>query len=202
MHRMGSVELRPNAFSAVRSHSPLVFQFQLGPGLLRGRRVTRPVRAAGGFRLHALCRLLLQRQLRITHCNICWTAVRGRELPFSAGVILEERPEMLRRIDKFDLVTHGKDHIEECSCHVSGKQCQKLACDGSFAMFCNIGNASNGQWPIAQELFEPHMHHGVADTVRTGRYSTCDDTNTVRLGVADDTGSDQPLPKLSAKSCS
>ena len=47
LHRMGSVELRPNAFSAVRSHSPLVFQFQLEPGLLRGRRVTRP-RARSG----------------------------------------------------------------------------------------------------------------------------------------------------------
>ena len=66
----------------------------------------------------------VQRQLRITHGKICWTAVRRRELPFSGGAILQERPEMLRRLDKFDLVTHSKEHIEECACHLSGKQCQ------------------------------------------------------------------------------
>ena len=73
-----------------------VFQFQLELGLLRGRRVTRPVRAAGGFRLHARFRLSPQRQLKITHGKICWTTVRRRELPFSGGAILQEQPEMLR----------------------------------------------------------------------------------------------------------
>ena len=53
--------------------------------------------------------------------------------------------------------------------------------------------------PMAQVLFEPQMKHGAADTVRTGRDSTRDDTNDVRLSVADDTGSDKSSPKLSAK---
>ena len=56
--------------------------------------------------------------------------------------------------------------------------------------------------PMAQVLFEPQMNHVVADKVRTGRDSTCDDTNDVRLSVADDTGTDQSSPKLSAKACS
>ena len=100
-----------------------VFQFQFELGLLRGRRVTRPVRAAGGFRLHARFRLSPQRQL-IAHGKICWTAVRRWELPFSGGAILQEQPDMLRRLDKFDLVTQSKQRIEECARHLSGKQCQ------------------------------------------------------------------------------
>ena len=121
---MGSLEPQPKAFPQFEAFLHGVSQFQLELGLLRGRRVARPVRAAAGFRLHARFRLFPQRQLRITHCKICWTAVRRRELPFSANVILEERPEMLRRLDKFDLVTHSKEHIEECACHLSGKQFQ------------------------------------------------------------------------------
>ena len=103
---MGPLEPQPDAFPQFEAILHSVFQFLLELGLLRGRRVTRPVRAAGGFRLHARFRLSPQRQLRISHCKICWTAARRRELPFSAGVILRERPEMLRRLDKFDLVTH------------------------------------------------------------------------------------------------
>ena len=56
--------------------------------------------------------------------------------------------------------------------------------------------------PMAQVLFEPQMNHDVADTVRTSRDSTCDDTNDARLSVADDTESDQSSPKLSAQACS
>ena len=93
---MGSLEPQPNAFPQFEATLHSVFYFQLELGLFCGKRVTRPVRAVGGLRLHALFRLFPQRQLRITHFKLCCTAVRGRELPFSAGVILEERLEMLR----------------------------------------------------------------------------------------------------------
>ena len=56
--------------------------------------------------------------------------------------------------------------------------------------------------PMAQVLFEAQKNHVVADTVRSSRDSTCGDTNDVRLSVADDTGSDQSSPKLSAQACS
>ena len=81
-----------------------------------------------------------QRQLRITHCKL-------QDLldTFSAGVILEERPEMLRRPGKLDLVTHSKEHIEECACHMSGKQCQNWP--GTDRLPCS-----------AQVLFEPKMN--------------------------------------------
>ena len=122
---MGSWEPEQDAFPQFEAILHSVSQFQLELGLLRNKRVTRPVRAAGGFRLHARFRLSPQRPLRITHCKICWTAVRRRELPFSGGaILLQERPEMLRRLGKFDLVTQSKEHIEECACHLSGKQCQ------------------------------------------------------------------------------
>ena len=49
--------------------------------------------------------------------------MRRWELPFSAGV-LQERPELLRRLDKVDLVTHSKEHIKECACRLSGERCQ------------------------------------------------------------------------------
>ena len=56
--------------------------------------------------------------------------------------------------------------------------------------------------PLAEVLLELQMSHDMADTVRTGRDSTCDDTNNVRLSVADDTGGGQSSPKLNAKTCS
>ena len=55
---------------------------------------------------------------------------------------------------------------------------------------------------MAQVLVELQMNHDVADTVRTSRDSTCDDTKGVRLSVADDTGSDQSSPILNAKASS
>ena len=70
----------------------------------------------------ALSSLSLQEQLRITHCKICWTAVRRRELPFS-GVILQELPEMLHRLDKFDLVTHSKEHSRRVCMSLVWEQC-------------------------------------------------------------------------------
>ena len=56
---VGSLEPEPDAFPQFDAILHSVFQFQLELGLLRSRRVTRPVRAAGGFRLHARFRLSL-----------------------------------------------------------------------------------------------------------------------------------------------
>ena len=55
---------------------------------------------------------------------------------------------------------------------------------------------------MAPVLFEPQMNDDVADTVRTSRDSRCGGTNDVSLSVADDSGSSQSSPKLSAKACS
>ena len=57
---MGPLEPQPDAFPQFEAILHSVFQFLLELGLLRGRRVTRPVRAAGGFRLHARFRLSLR----------------------------------------------------------------------------------------------------------------------------------------------
>ena len=118
--------------------------------------------------------------------------VRRWELPFSAGVILEERPEMLRRLDKFGLVTHSKEHTEECACHLSGKQCQ----------ICLVMDCS----PCSATSETPAKANGTNRQTRCEKVGTphalTPMTNDVRLSVADDTGSDQSSTKLSAKDCS
>ena len=96
--------------SAVRSPSP-----QRLP--VPGRASTSPVQACRSSRascwwLPSACAFYsLSATATQDHCKICWTVVRRRELPSSAGVI----PEMLRRLDKFDFATHSTEHVEECA---------------------------------------------------------------------------------------
>ena len=112
MLRMASLEPQPDALPQFEATLHSVFQYQLELGLLRTRRATRPV-ASVCMRVFVFSP---QRQLRITHCKICWTAVRRWELRFLLASSSESGPKYL--------VTHSKEHIEECACHLSEKQCQ------------------------------------------------------------------------------